>query len=118
MSEKRIGVRIPTFIAVLRVNSELYLSKWGSTTSPQAYLKVLRNPWIRIEVHQSARCRMLADCKRQRKYTIDRLTNVLAASCLTAAHRTRASGCVPTGPTTHARIAYCDKVMLKPERGG
>src|SRR5208282_3141372 len=58
------------------------------------------------------------DRKRQRKYTIDRLTNVLAASCLTAAHRTRASGCVPTGPTTHARIAYCDKVMLKPERGG
>jgi hypothetical protein len=43
-----------------------------------------------------------------------RLTNVLAANCVTAVYRTSASGCVPTGPTTHTRIAYCDKLILKP----
>jgi hypothetical protein len=33
-------------------------------------------------------------------------------------HRTGASGCVPTGPTTHTLIAYCDKLILNTEEGG
>jgi hypothetical protein len=33
-------------------------------------------------------------------------------------HRASASGGVPTGPTTHTRIAYCDRLISKAEDGG
>src|SRR2546429_9954776 len=33
-------------------------------------------------------------------------------------HRTSASGSVPTGPTTHTLIAYCDRLILKAKDDG
>jgi hypothetical protein len=32
-------------------------------------------------------------------------------------HRTSASGCVPTGPTTHTLIAYCDRLWEATDGG-
>jgi hypothetical protein len=61
---------------------------------------------------------------RRQAYSLFDLASALASNNLwerhlgaAGVHRTSASGCVPTGPTTHTLIAYCDMLILKAKNG-
>jgi hypothetical protein len=61
---------------------------------------------------------------RRQAYSLFDLASALASNNLwerhlgaAGVHRTSASGCVPTGPTTHTLIAYCDILRLKAKDG-